>query len=104
MTAIEIDANDARERLKELGENWQVSEDGKALECKFKFRNFSEAFGFMARSALSAEKLNHHPDWFNCYNRVNVKLTTHDKGGLTELDFRLAKAMNRAAAGMQPPG
>ncbi|WP_419906932.1 4a-hydroxytetrahydrobiopterin dehydratase [Hoeflea sp.] len=100
MTAIEISEADARQRLEELGEGWQLREDGKALERKFKFRNFNEAFGFMARSALSAEKLNHHPDWFNCWNRVNVVLTTHDKGGLTELDFRLAKAMNRAAAGL----
>ena len=100
MTAIEIDATEAKQRLSELGEDWQLSEDGKALERKFKFRNFNEAFGFMARCALSAEKLNHHPDWFNCWNRVNVVLTTHDKGGLTELDFRLAKAMNRAAAGL----
>ncbi|WP_136658131.1 4a-hydroxytetrahydrobiopterin dehydratase [Nitratireductor sp. XY-223] len=100
MTAIEIGEAEARERLKELGEGWLLREDGKALERKFKFRNFNEAFGFMARSALSAEKLNHHPDWFNCWNRVNVVLTTHDKGGLTELDFRLAKAMNRAAAGL----
>lgn len=100
MTAIEIGAAEARERLEELGEGWQIGEDGKTLERKFKFRNFNEAFGFMTRSALSAEKLNHHPDWFNCWNRVNVTLTTHDKGGLTELDFRLAKAMNRAAAGL----
>ena len=100
MTAIEIDATEARERLKDLGEGWTISEDGKSLLRDFKFRNFNEAFGFMARSALSAEKLNHHPDWFNCWNRVNVKLTTHDKGGLTDLDFRLAKAMNRASAGL----
>ncbi|MCP4315818.1 MAG: 4a-hydroxytetrahydrobiopterin dehydratase [Hyphomicrobiales bacterium] len=81
---------------KRLGD-WQLRADGKALERKFSFRTFNEAFGFMTRSALSAEKLNHHPDLSNVYNRVNVVLTTHDTGGLTELDFRLAKAMNRAA-------
>lgn len=100
MTAMRIDAAEAKRRLAELGEDWQLRDDGKALERKFKFRNFNEAFGFMARCALSAEKLNHHPDWFNCWNRVDVVLTTHDSGGLTELDFRLAKAMNRAAAGL----
>lgn len=96
MKPIEIDENEARERLKTL-DGWHLRADGKALERKFKFRTFNEAFGFMARSALSAEKMNHHPDWSNVYNRVNVALTTHDTGGLTELDFRLAKAMNRAA-------
>lgn len=96
MKPVEIDENEARERLETLGD-WQLRADGKALERKFRFRTFNEAFGFMTRSALSAEKMNHHPDWSNVYNRVNVVLTTHDTGGLTELDFRLAKAMNRAA-------
>jgi len=96
MKPTEIGTDEARERLKALGD-WQLREDGKALVRRFRFRTFNEAFGFMARSALSAERMNHHPDWSNVYNRVNVELTTHDTGGLTELDFRLAKAMNRAA-------
>jgi 4a-hydroxytetrahydrobiopterin dehydratase len=70
---------------------------GEKLHRTFTFRDFSEAFGFMARVALVAEKLNHHPDWANAWNRVTVDLTTHDAGGLTELDFRLAAEMNRLA-------
>lgn len=70
---------------------------GKKLHRTFTFRDFSEAFGFMARVALAAEKLDHHPDWANVWNRVTVDLTTHDAGGLTELDFRLAAEMNRLA-------
>jgi len=63
----------------------------------FTFADFSEAFGFMARVALAAEKLGHHPDWANAWNRVTVDLSTHDAGGITELDFRLAAEMNRLA-------
>jgi 4a-hydroxytetrahydrobiopterin dehydratase len=70
---------------------------GKKLHRTFTFRDFSEAFGFMARVALAAEKLDHHPDWANVWNRVTVDLSTHDAGGLTELDFRLAAEMNRLA-------
>ena len=96
MPAIELDASDARKRLEDLP-GWQMREDQKALECSFEFRNFSEAFGFMTRAALVAEKLNHHPEWFNVYRRVDVLLTTHDVSGLTELDFKLARAMNKIA-------
>ena len=74
---------------------WRYSSEKEAIEKQFKFRNFSEAFGFMTRSALLAEKLNHHPEWFNVYSRVDVALTTHDVDGLTELDFKLAKAMDK---------
>jgi 4a-hydroxytetrahydrobiopterin dehydratase len=68
------------------------------LHREFRFRDFSEAFGFMARAALAAEKLNHHPDWTNVWNRVTVELTTHDAGGITALDFELAEAMDRLAS------
>ena len=88
--------NDLAEALLELGEDWVLAEDKKSISRLFKFKNFSEAFGFMTRAALAAEKLNHHPDWHNSYNKVEVHLTTHDKGGLTDLDIRLAKAMNKA--------
>lgn len=70
---------------------------GAKLQRAFKFADFSEAFGFMARAALAAEKLGHHPDWTNAWNRVSVELSTHDAGGITELDFRLAAEMNRIA-------
>ena len=70
---------------------------GKKLHRTFTFHDFSEAFGFMARVALAAEKLGHHPDWANAWNRVTVVLSTHDAGGLTVLDFRLAADMSRLA-------
>ena len=76
---------------------WSLA--GGKLRRDFLFRDFSEAFGFMARAALAAEKLDHHPDWSNVWNRVTVELWTHDAGGLTELDFQLAEAMNRLAGG-----
>ena len=63
----------------------------------FTFADFSEAFAFMVRAALAAEKLDHHPDWSNVWNKVTVDLSTHDAGGITELDFRLATEMNRIA-------
>lgn len=79
-------------------DGWARSEDGIAIERKFKFASFREAFGFMTEGALAAEKFNHHPEWFNVYNRVEVRLMNHDAGGLTELDFKLATAMDKAAA------
>jgi 4a-hydroxytetrahydrobiopterin dehydratase len=81
------------EALKEL-EGWGLDVGGKSISRRFEFRNFSEAFAFMTRSALAAEKLNHHPDWSNVYKTVNVTLSTHDAGGLTELDLDLARRMN----------
>ncbi|WFU08577.1 4a-hydroxytetrahydrobiopterin dehydratase [Rhizobium sp. CB3090] len=77
---------------------WTLAADGLSMSKSFKFRNFVEAFGFMAEAALAAEKFNHHPEWFNVYSRVDVKLTTHDANGLTEQDIKLAKAMEKAAA------
>lgn len=84
-------------RMTEL-QNWVLSEDGAAISKEFRFRNFSMAWGFMSRAALLAEKINHHPEWFNVYNRVEVRLTTHDAKGLTELDFRMAAEMDKYAA------
>ncbi len=77
---------------------WMLNEDGASISKTFKFRNFVEAFGFMTESALAAEKLNHHPEWFNVYSRVEVTLSTHDVGALTDHDIRLARAMEKAAA------
>jgi 4a-hydroxytetrahydrobiopterin dehydratase len=78
-------------------DGWTLSEDGIAIEKRFTFKTFREAFGFMTEGALAAEKFNHHPEWFNVYNRVDVRLTNHDAGGLTELDIKLATAMEAAA-------
>lgn len=83
-------------------EGWVLAEDGQSIWKAFRFKSFVEAFGFMTESAISAEKLNHHPEWFNVYNKVDVTLTTHDSQGLTELDFKLAAKMDRAAAGRMP--
>ncbi|PLP56831.1 4a-hydroxytetrahydrobiopterin dehydratase [Mesorhizobium loti] len=78
-------------------ENWALAADGKSIRRRFEFKNFSEAFAFMTRSALAAEKLDHHPDWSNVYKTVDVTLNTHDVGGLTALDFELARKMDRFA-------
>lgn len=77
-------------------EGWIV-DDGK-LKRSIKFTNFVEAFGFMTRAAIEAEKLDHHPEWFNVYNKVDVWLTTHEASGITDLDIRLAKKMNALLA------
>lgn len=76
---------------------WKPAEDGRSISKSFKFAGFPQAFGFMTQAALAAEKLDHHPEWFNVYSRVDVTLTTHSAGGLTELDFRLAARMDKAA-------
>lgn len=72
--------------------------DGDTILRDAKFRNFSEAFAFMTRAALAAEKAGHHPEWTNVYNRVSIRLTTHDAGGLTEKDVALAKAIDALLA------
>ena len=72
--------------------------DGRdAITKTFQFKTFNQAFGFMSRAALKAEKMDHHPEWFNVYNRVEVTLSTHDAGGVTQLDVTLATFMNKAA-------
>jgi 4a-hydroxytetrahydrobiopterin dehydratase len=76
---------------------WSEVTGRDAIAKKFVFRDFNEAFGFMSRAALVAEKLDHHPEWFNVYKTVEVTLSTHDAGGLTERDIRLAEAMDRIA-------
>ena len=94
--AKQLSQQEIREKLPQL-EGWELANDDKAIRRQFRFMDFSEAFGFMSRAALAAEKLDHHPDWSNVYNRVEVVLTTHDTGGLTELDFKLAAAMDKLA-------
>ena len=76
------------------GSGWTAAEGADAITKTFKFRNFVEAFGWMTRAAIHAEKLNHHPEWSNVYNRVEVTLTTHDAGGLTGLDVKLAEKLD----------
>jgi 4a-hydroxytetrahydrobiopterin dehydratase len=77
-------------------EEWSL--DGGKLYREFRFADFSEAFGFMTRAALAAETANHHPEWFNVYDRVRVHLTTHDAGGVTQKDVDLAAHMNALAS------
>jgi 4a-hydroxytetrahydrobiopterin dehydratase len=76
---------------------WTEVSGRDAIARKFVFADFNAAFGFMTRAALVAEKMDHHPEWFNVYRTVDVTLSTHDAGGVTELDIRLAAEMNRLA-------
>ena len=88
---------EARTRaLARLG-GWTEVKGRDAISKKFVFADFNQAFGFMARAALVAEKLDHHPEWSNVYKTVEVTLSTHDAGGLTELDVKLAEAMDKFA-------
>ena len=77
---------------------WAAAREGKAIARTFRFKDFSEAWGFMNRVALLAEAQDHHPEWFNVYGRVEVTLSTHDAGGLSVLDLQLARFMDAAAA------
>lgn len=86
--------------LPPLGDTgWAAVPGRDAIRKVLKFRNFSEAWGFMTRAALVAEKLNHHPEWRNVYNTVDITLSTHDCHGLSSLDIDLAQAMDRMSAG-----
>ncbi|XP_051534001.1 pterin-4-alpha-carbinolamine dehydratase 2-like [Myxocyprinus asiaticus] len=76
---------------------WVEVEDRDALYKELHFKTFNQAFGFMSRVALQAEKMNHHPEWFNVYNKVQITLTTHDCGGLSKKDIRLAKFIDKVA-------
>jgi 4a-hydroxytetrahydrobiopterin dehydratase len=90
----------AEAALKQLT-GWKAAGGRDAITRTFQFKDFNAAFGFMTRAALAAEKLDHHPEWFNVYNRVEVLLATHDADGVTELDVTLAKVMDAAAASIQ---
>ena len=87
----------SRSALPQRLPHWQLLADRDAVRRTFAFKDFNAAFGFMTRVALLAEQLNHHPEWSNVFNRVEVTLSTHDAGGLTELDLQLAEAMDRMA-------
>ena len=78
--------------------NWKINRDNTALMAEFKLPSFPAAMGFMMEIAVHADKINHHPEWSNVYNRVTITLTTHDAGGLTELDLQLAEKINVISA------
>jgi len=86
----------AAEAVKQLS-GWKAAEGRDAIEKTYKFDDFNQAFGWMSRIALAAEKLDHHPEWFNVYSKVEVLLATHDAGGVTDLDVTLARLMDKAA-------
>jgi 4a-hydroxytetrahydrobiopterin dehydratase len=88
---IRLSESDVGEELKKL-EGWDVKND--KLHKEFQFDNFNQAFGFMTRAAMEIEKMNHHPEWFNVYNRITVDLTTHEAGGITNNDVNLARILN----------
>ena len=78
---------------------WSAVDGRDAIQKSYKFKDFNQAFGVMTRVALAAEKLDHHPEWFNVYNRLDVTLATHDADGVTELDVQLARIIDASAAG-----
>ncbi|MEP1207061.1 MAG: 4a-hydroxytetrahydrobiopterin dehydratase [Rhizobiaceae bacterium] len=94
--ADKLSASEISDALSQLTE-WHMVEGRSAITRTFVFKNFIEAFGFMASAALVSEKMNHHPEWSNVYKTVTVTLTTHSADGLTELDIKLAAAMDAMA-------
>jgi 4a-hydroxytetrahydrobiopterin dehydratase len=92
-----LTAEERAAALKELV-GWTLVDGRDAIQRSFKFKSFNDAWGFMTRVALMAEKADHHPEWFNVYNRVVIDLTTHDAGGITALDFDLARRAEEHAA------
>ena len=92
MAIAELTDDEREAALAQLS-GWSLARNGKAIERTFNFADFNEAFGFMTRVALLADKQDHHPEWFNVWNRVEITLTTHDAGGLSVRDVKLAKAI-----------
>lgn len=88
---------DARKAALARLKGWAEVSGRDAITRTFEFKDFNQAFGFMTRAALVAEKMDHHPEWFNVYKKVEVTLSTHDAGGVTELDIKLAEAMDKIA-------
>ena len=80
--------------------DWTLESDRKAISRTFKFADFKQAFTFMTRVAAEADRMDHHPEWSNVYNTVSIRLTTHDSGGLTKSDIKLAEEIDRAASGV----
>lgn len=91
-----LDPQTIENELKNLPD-WSMSNEREAIEKSFKFKTFNQAFGFMSRIALLAEKMDHHPEWFNVYNRVDITLTTHDADGISERDIKMAKKIESYA-------
>jgi 4a-hydroxytetrahydrobiopterin dehydratase len=90
-------SGDARKTTMARLKGWSEVKDRDAISKKFVFADFNQAFGFMTRAALIAEKMDHHPEWFNVYKTVEVTLSTHDAGGVTDKDITLATAMDKLA-------
>ena len=88
---MKLSESSIEEKLKNLP-GWSIKKD--KLHKEFQFNDFNQAFGFMTRAAMEIEKMNHHPEWFNVYNRIVVELTTHDVGGITDNDVNLARILN----------
>lgn len=96
----QLTAEDRQKQLQPLLETgWIVQSDRDAIYKEFIFKDFNEAFGFMTKVALKAEKMDHHPEWFNVYNKVNITLSSHDVNGLSKRDVTLAKFINQTAFG-----
>ena len=94
---IEKFSPEARQSMLNELANWKLSDGRDAIQRSFKFKNFSQAWGFMTRVALAAESQDHHPEWFNVYNRVDIVLSTHDCQGLSERDLKLARTIDKLA-------
>eukprot|EP01036_Dinobryon_divergens_P024566 gene24565-33029_t len=95
MSVSSLTASDRAASLPELiASGWTITPDRDAISKKYKFKDFIDAFSFMTKSAFFAEKMNHHPEWSNIYNTVDVVLSTHDCGGLSNLDVFLARLMD----------
>jgi 4a-hydroxytetrahydrobiopterin dehydratase len=88
---------EARGKLLAELQGWRVADGRDAIVKSFKFKDFNQAFAFMARVAMMAEKMDHHPEWSNVYNKVDILLSSHDAGGLTERDIKLAKFIDQVA-------
>ena len=94
---VQVLTGELRDRAMAELNGWSATEGRDAIVKSYRFNDFNQAWGFMSRCALMAERLDHHPEWFNVYNRVDVTLSTHDAGGVTERDIKLAHFMDRAA-------
>ncbi len=94
---VSLLSNDDRQDALTKLDGWSYNDSDKTISKEFEFKDFIDAWGFMSKVAIKAEKLDHHPDWSNGYNKVSVNLTTHDASGITENDIKLAKFMDKVA-------